>query len=98
MPEIRVEKYIEDDVSQMVDIWNKVVEECVAFPQEDKLILESGREFFATQTWCGVAKDENGRGMKIGFTPLGTEPGGFRLKDGSYSDICLYYILPGKKD
>ncbi len=167
MPEIKVEKYTEDDVSQMVDIWNEVVEEGVAFPQEDKLTLESGREFFEAQTWCSVAKDENGkvyglyilhpnnigrcghisnasyavasksRGMKIGeklvrdcikkagevgfkilqfnavvagntaarklyekigFIPLGTVPGGFRMKDGSYSDICLYYILLGEKD
>ena len=28
----------------------------------------------------------------IGFTQLGTIPGGFRQKDGSYADICPYYI------
>ena len=29
---------------------------------------------------------------RIGFTPLGTIPGGFRMKDGHYENICPYYI------
>jgi len=29
---------------------------------------------------------------KIGFQRLGTVPGGYRLKDGAYTDIYLYYI------
>ena len=29
---------------------------------------------------------------KIGFTQLGVIPGGFRMKDGRYEDICPYYI------
>ena len=29
---------------------------------------------------------------RIGFVQLGTIPGGFRLKNGSYADICPYYI------
>ena len=28
----------------------------------------------------------------LGFTQLGTIPGGFRMPDGSYADICPYYI------
>ncbi len=28
---------------------------------------------------------------RLGFTQLGTIPGGFRMKDGSYQNICLYY-------
>lgn len=28
----------------------------------------------------------------LGFTQLGTIPGGFRLPDGRYEDICPYYI------
>ena len=28
----------------------------------------------------------------LGFTQLGTIPGGFRMIDGSYADICPYYI------
>lgn len=29
---------------------------------------------------------------KIGFTQLGTIPGGFLMKDGHYENICPYYI------
>ena len=28
---------------------------------------------------------------KLGFIQLGTIPGGFRMKDGRYEDICPYY-------
>ena len=28
---------------------------------------------------------------RLGFIRLGTVPGGFRLKDGSYEDIILFY-------
>ncbi len=29
---------------------------------------------------------------RLGFTQLGTIPGGFRLDNGTYADICPYYI------
>ena len=145
----------------MVEIWNEVVEEGVAFPQEDKLDQTTGAEFFAGQTFSGVAEGADGkiyglyilhpnnigrcghisnasfavashsRGLhigeklvrdsilraheagfrvlqfnavvasntharhlyeRIGFKQLGTIPGGFRHKDGSYEDICPYCI------
>lgn len=28
---------------------------------------------------------------RLGFTQLGVIPGGFRMKDGHYEDICPYY-------
>ena len=28
---------------------------------------------------------------RLGFQPLGAIPGGFRMKDGRYETICLYY-------
>ena len=28
---------------------------------------------------------------RLGFTQLGTIPGGFRMKDGSFANICPYY-------
>ena len=34
---------------------------------------------------------------KIGFRQLGTIPGGFRMKDGHYEDICPYYIECGEE-
>lgn len=43
----------------MIAIWNEVVEEGIAFPQEELLTEKTGAEFFGSQTWCGVA-EENG--------------------------------------
>ena len=161
MKNIVVRKYGADDIPAMKDIWNEVVDEGVAFPQEDELTDVSAREFFAQQTYCGVAVGEDGkiygmyilhpnnvgrcghianasyavslesRGLhigeklvrdcvvqakahgfgilqfnavvatniharhlyeRIGFKQLGTIPGGFRMDDGHYEDICPYYI------
>lgn len=44
----------------MIKIWNEVVEEGVAFPQTECLDERNGLEFFASQTYSGVAEDENG--------------------------------------
>ena len=30
---------------------------------------------------------------RLGFVQLGTIPGGFRMKDGHYENICPYYHL-----
>lgn len=158
---ILVRAYEEKDLGEMIRIWNEVVEDGVAFPQEELLEQESGRAFFASQTYCGVAVDESGgkvyglyilhpnnvgrcghicnasyavsresRGLhigemlvkdclregrekefrvlqfnavvasnvharhlyeRLGFVQLGVIPGGFRMKDGHYEDICPYY-------
>lgn len=40
-----------------VEVWNEVVEDGVAFPQEDLLDLATGAAFFAEQTFTGVAMD-----------------------------------------
>ena len=159
---IIVRGYKETDLKRMTEIWNEVVEEGIAFPQEECLTPETGKEFFAAQSRCAVAEDKDtgeilgmyilhpnnvGRcghlsnasyavdskcrglhigeklvtdcikaagelGFKIlqfnavvasniharhlyerlGFHLLGTIPGGFRMKDGHFEDICLYYI------
>lgn len=158
---ITVRRYTEADVSAMCEIWNEVVRDGVAFPQEDYLDAETGAEFFASQDVSAVAVTDEGtvlglyilhpnnigrcghicnasyavrgdiRGLhigeklvldcintagvigyrilqfnavvasnvharhlyeRVGFRQLGTIPGGFRMKDGSYEDICPYYI------
>lgn len=157
---MKIRTYTQADVASMVRIWNQVVEDGVAFPQEELLTPDTGKAFFASQDYCGVAVDEDGkvaglyilhpnnigrcghicnasyavdrdrRGThigeqlvsdclteakrhgyrvlqfnavvasntharhlyeRLGFVQLGTIPGGFRLKDGSYEDICPYY-------
>lgn len=156
---VEVRAYAQDDVPEMIAIWNEVVRDGIAFPQEVELGLVSGAEFFAAQTHCGVAVEDGrvlgmyilhpnnigrcghiantsyavssgarGKGIgralvvdslaqakaygfrilqfnavvatntsarhlyeKLGFVQLGTIPGGFRMPDGSYADICPYY-------
>lgn len=161
MKDITIREYTANDISSMKEIWNEVVEEGVAFPQEDCLTDESAKEFFSQQTYCGVAVDSDrkiygmyilhpnnigrcghianasyavsseSRGLhigeklvldcvaqakahgfgilqfnavvesntharhlyeRIGFKQLGTIPNGFRMNDGSYENICPYYI------
>ena len=158
---IIIRPYQDTDLPAMNQIWNEVVEDGVAFPQEDLLNVETGKEFFAAQTYTAVAEDtDNGkvlglyilhpnnvgrcghisnasyavssesRGLhigeklvkdslvqgkrlgfgvlqfnavvatniharhlyeRLGFVQLGVIPGGFRMKDGRYEDICPYY-------
>ena len=160
---ITVRKYTDNDLPEMIQIWNGIVEEGIAFPQEEALTIETGREFFASQTYMGVAVDAetnqiyglyilhpnnigrcghicnasyavaaDSRGLhigeklvkdcleqayahgfkvlqfnavvatniharhlyeRLGFVQLGTIPGGFRMKDGRYEDICPYYKI-----
>lgn len=155
-----IRKAEERDLARMTAIWNEVVEEGIAFPQEELLGKDTAAEFFSSQTYTAVAETDGKvtglyilhpnnvgrcghianasyavssdcRGQhigeqlvsdclraakehgfrvlqfnavvatniharhlyeRIGFIQLGTIPGGFRLKDGSYEDICPYYI------
>ena len=52
-----IRKYNESDLPEMIKIWNEVVDDGIAFPQEELLNAESGAEFFASQSYCGVAAD-----------------------------------------
>ena len=52
-----IRAYEEKDIPDMVGIWNEVVEEGEAFPQEELLALSSGTRFFASQTYNAVAED-----------------------------------------
>lgn len=54
---ITIRKYNNGDLPSMTAIWNEVVEEGVAFPQEEFLTEKTGREFFGSQSYCGVAED-----------------------------------------
>ena len=119
---VTVRTYEEKDLTEMVAIWNEVVEEGTAFPQEEfltihicnasyavssaargmrigeKLVmdcLEQGRRFGfgVLQFNAVVASNLRARRLyeKLGFCRLGTIPGGFRMNDGRYEDICPYY-------
>ena len=64
--EITVRKYQKKDLPRMIQIWNEVVEEGIAFPQEDFLDAQTGKEFFGQQTYNGVA-EERGTGDIYGL-------------------------------
>jgi len=53
-----VRQYQAKDLPEMIRIWNEVVEEGIAFPQEETLDIESGAVFFASQSYTGVAEED----------------------------------------
>lgn len=55
---VAVRPYTPADLPGMIQVWNQVVEDGVAFPQETPLNAESGAAFFSRQTHCGVAELE----------------------------------------
>lgn len=59
--EWRIDEWKEEDLADLCRIWNRVVEDGMAFPQTDPLTEQTGREFFAAQSFTGVARDEAGR-------------------------------------
>ncbi len=54
---ITVREYQSKDLPDMIRIWNEVVEEGIAFPQEEFLDEATGAAFFGSQTYNGVAED-----------------------------------------
>ena len=53
-----IRAYRETDVPDMIEIWNEVVKDGIAFPQEDCLDATTDSAFFAAQSYCGVADDD----------------------------------------
>lgn len=158
----QIRAFRQEDLPQMMEIWNEVVHDGVAFPQTEPLASEEeALRFFGGQSFTGVLEAEGAvcglyilhpnnvgrcghianasyavasgcRGQKagealvrhslqkagelgfrimqfnavvssnapaihlyekLGFQRLGTIPGGFLMKDGSYSDIILFFYL-----
>ena len=54
-----IREYHQKDLAEMVYIWNEVVEDGIAFPQENCLNENTGKEFFEAQTYSAVAVDES---------------------------------------
>lgn len=55
---IKVREYKKEDTAAANKIWNEVVGEGTAFPQKELLTEETGAEFFASQSFTGIAYDE----------------------------------------
>ena len=56
MGEISVRPYRGEDLPAMMEIWNQVVEDGVAFPQEETLDLDGAATFFGGQSRSAVAE------------------------------------------
>ena len=56
----KVVAYDSSYVRAAVEVWNEVVRDGIAFPQEDELDLTTGDEFFRAQSFTGLAVDESG--------------------------------------
>ena len=56
---ITIRQFTKKDLPEMIEIWNEIVDEGIAFPQEDTLNLKTGLEFFSSQTYTAVADGEN---------------------------------------
>ena len=50
-----IREFQSDDLDEMTAIWNGIVDEGIAFPQEEMLTQKSAYEFFSAQTYTGVA-------------------------------------------
>lgn len=56
---MNIREYTTNDLESMIAIWNEVVEDGIAFPQEELLTKQTGSDFFASQTFCGVAEENS---------------------------------------
>ena len=58
---IEVKAFDAKDLKQMLEVWNQIVEDGIAFPQMEILDEKSGNDFFSGQSFTGVAHNtENG--------------------------------------
>ena len=53
-----VRAYQAADLPAMIRIWNEIVDEGIAFPQEELLDEKTGAEFFSEQSYTGVAEED----------------------------------------
>ena len=54
--EVTVRKYRRQDLTEMTEIWNRVVEAANAFPQMEPMGEAEAEQFFAAQSYTGVAE------------------------------------------
>ncbi len=52
---ITIREYKTEDLESVMDIWNEVVREGIAFPQDEELTKLNADDFFTGQSYTGVA-------------------------------------------
>lgn len=53
-----IRRFEQTDIPEMINIWNSIVEEGIAFPQEEYLDETTGFEFFSSQSYTAVAEKD----------------------------------------
>lgn len=61
---MEIRKFEKQDVPVLMRIWNEVVDAGQAYPQEEDLTPDNAEEFFASQSFTGVAVD-NGEAVGL---------------------------------
>ena len=54
---IEIRKYDKKDEKEAMTIWNAVVREGIAFPQDEELTDDTADTFFMSQSYTGIAVD-----------------------------------------
>lgn len=54
-----IRNFEQTDIPEMINIWNSIVEEGIAFPQEEYLDETTGFEFFSSQSYTAVAEKDS---------------------------------------
>ena len=54
---IEIRRYEEKDKKEAMAIWNAVVHEGIAFPQDEELTDDTADDFFMSQSYTGIAID-----------------------------------------
>ncbi len=55
---IVIKSYDRQYIAAAISIWNEIVDEGIAFPQEEPLNESNGDEFFKSQSYTGLAFDD----------------------------------------
>ena len=55
---IIIKPYDKKNIKSAIEIWNEIVVEGIAFPQEESLDETTGDEFFKAQSYTGLAFDD----------------------------------------
>ena len=75
----------EGDLPQVIDVFNEVIDEGVAFPWEEDLTLESGHDFFFSQDACRVAVSEDGEVLAVAIVHPNAIGRSGHIANGSYA-------------
>ena len=55
---MKIRQFKTSDTKEAAEIWNSVVEDGLAFPQMETLSVEEARVFFESQSYTGIAENE----------------------------------------